>query len=161
MKIKTLFLSGALTAFLLVLIAGVIQVSANSLRAKAHNQPTAVLPTDSLQPTLPAPATATISPYLSPEEAVALASARLGDKDVYSLDTTSLAGMDVYKVTFSSGAAVYISPEGHILTVTTVTRVVLQPTSPSHESGPAGNPPPAPTSTGTSSHHGDDSGGDD
>ena len=137
MKKKTLFLSAALSTFILVLIAGVVKANSEGLFSSAGQAPTevaqvvqpTVLPTD---PPTPAPTNTlqpTVSPYLSPEEAVALASVRLGSKDVYSIDTTSLAGMDVYKVTFSSGDVVYVSPEGHILTITAPVVVVSNPSS--------------------------------
>jgi hypothetical protein len=170
MKKKSLFLSAGLTTFILVLVAGVIKVSADSLRYSADHpvasvavatqaQPTDTLqqPTDTSQPT--------ISHYISPEEAIAIASIRLGSKDVYSIDTTSLAGMDVYKVSFSSGNVVYVSPEGHILAVTSLTRVVQE-----NSSGPGSNSQPSSSMTGGNptsvppSHtddHGGDSGGDD
>jgi hypothetical protein len=170
MKKKSLFLSAGLTTFILVLIAGVIKVSADSLRSNANHTAavvavvaTAIPPTDTLsQPT--DTSQPTISPYISPEEAIAIASARLGAKDLYSIDTVSLAGMDVYKVSFSSGSVVYVSPEGHILAVTSLTRVVQQDSSGSGSTSPSSSTTTNPTSVppGTSGGHpGDDSGGDD
>ena len=168
MKKKTLFLSAALSTFILVVVAGVIKANSEGLFAAllsatptqipvaqvlpptdTPTDPPTAAPTNTLQPT--------VSPYLSPEEAVALASARLGSKDVYSIDTVSLAQMDVYKVTFSSGYVVYVSPEGHILTITAPVVVVSNTSS---GGGGSGQQQPSKPSGGGGDGGGDDGGGD-
>lgn len=132
MKTRSLFLSASLTAFILVVIAGVVRVGADAFRMRSSNSVPPVGQASQVAVALPATGaptettapTATTSPYISPEEAVALAAARLGSTELYSVETTKFGGMDVYKVTFSSGNIVMVSPEGHILYVTSLTKVV-------------------------------------
>jgi uncharacterized membrane protein YgcG len=164
MKLKSLFLSAALTTFILVVIAGVIKTGANGFLPEGNSAQVAVAQapqaTDPPQPTDPPQATdtlqPTVSPFISSQEAIALASARLGSSDLYSIETTKLGGLDVYKVTFSSGNMVYVSPQGHILLVTSLAQIQEQLTAAGGSSG--GSSPPR---TSSSSSHGDDSGGGD
>jgi uncharacterized membrane protein YgcG len=170
MKKKSLFLSASLTAFLLVLIAGVVKVGADTYNRLTSNsvppvsqavqatQADVVLPA-TVAPTETAAPTATTSPYISPEEAVALAAARLGSTDLYSVETTKFGGMDVYKVTFSSGYLVYVSPEGHIMYVSSLTQVVQQSSGQQGSSSNSNSSGGGQSSGGTGSHGGDDGGG--
>lgn len=134
-----------------------VPVEGNSAQVAVAQAPQA---TDPPQPTDPPQATntlqPTVSPFISSQEAIALASARLGSSDLYSIETTKLGGLDVYKVTFSSGNMVYVSPQGHILLVTSLAQIQEQLTAAGGSSG--GSSPPR---TSSSSSHGDDSGGGD
>lgn len=176
MKKSTLFLSAAITTFILVILAAVIfkarasvvAAPAPTLAPMATLAPTATLteaPTNTLQPAV----TATLQPtsaIITPQEAVYIASSALGNTQVYSVDTVTRYGMDVYQVNFSSGHIVFVSPQGHILTITMLQPVVVQATSDQSSTSvqqSSSNNSPAPSNT--SSHpSGDDhegSGGDD
>jgi len=161
MKKNTLFLSVAITTFILVILASLLlkvrlggfvsPVVAAALPAVSTQAPTDTLqPTDTMAPTTAA--------FISPQEAVFIASSFLGNTQVYSVDTESRYGLDVYKVTFSSGSIVFVSPEGHILTVTSIQPDVLQPT-PAQQY--ADNSPDSPKNPKDSGGDGEGSGGDD
>jgi hypothetical protein len=132
MKKSTLFLSAAITTFILVVLAGVIfRARANAVAAAAPTPaPTATLapaatPTETATETLAPTNTLALTPtqvIISPQEAVFIASSALGNTQVYSVDTVTRYGVDVYQVNFSSGHIVFVSPEGHILMIT-----MLQP----------------------------------
>ena len=171
MKKNTLFLSAAITTFILVILASLLL----KLKSGGFVSPAAALaltpvstqvPTDTLQPTnTQQPAdTATLQPSadgsITPQEAVFIASNALGNTSVYSVDTETRYGLDVYKVTFSSGHIVYVSPRGVILSINSPQAIVIQPTpvhssdaSPANTTQPANPVPPPPP--------GDDGGGDD
>lgn len=168
MKKGLLFLSAAITIFILVFLASaIIKVRASVLDSATST----LVPTDTatqmdiatqvdiptIQPTdtvIPSP---TISPYISPQEAVFIASALLGDTKVYSVDTVTRYGMDTYQVNFSSGNIVFVSPQGHILMVTSNHSYVAAPTTvpPSNS-----NTSSAPHSSTAKHNHNDDNGGD-
>jgi hypothetical protein len=133
MKKSLLFLSAAITIFILVILANVLLiVRANSLEPTVTQfVPTDTnVPTDTqtLQATDTATALPTVSAFISPQEAVFIASSALGNTKVYSVDTVTRYGMDVYQVNFSSGSIVFVSPQGHILTITSLQSKVVQPT---------------------------------
>ncbi len=159
MKKRSLFLSATLTTFILSAIAGIIRARANDGQEVIQSTVPPVVQvaqaTDTQPPTdVPPP---TVAPYISYQEAVAIAVARLGSSDLYSVETTTLGSMDVYKVTFSSGNAVYVSPVGHILVVTSPVVVVQSSNS---SGGSYSAPQSAPKSAPTGSEGSDDSGGD-
>jgi hypothetical protein len=123
MKKSTLFLSAAITTFILAVLASVIYTA----RASASQPPTPTVvpaavtteaPTQTLQPV----DTATLAPtatsaFISPQDAVSIASKALGNTQVYSVDTVNRYGKDAYKVTFSSGHVVFVNPKGIILAI--------------------------------------------
>jgi len=134
MKKNTLFLSAAITTFILAILAGVVFKA----RASGFGSPPAAVaptaastqaPTDTLQPTDRATMLPTTAAFISPQEAVFIASSALGNTQVYSVDTETRYGLDVYKVTFSSGHIVFVSPQGHILTITALQPNVVAPIS--------------------------------
>ena len=125
MKKNTLFLSAAITTFILVIVASLVlkvrTIGLVSQAAAASVAPAATsteMPTDTLQPT----DTATLAPtatsaFITPQEAVSIASKALGNTQIYSVDTETRFGKDVYKVTFSSGHIVFVNPQGIILAI--------------------------------------------
>ncbi len=154
MKKGLLFLSAAITIFILVFLANVLV----KVRAGALNVPASTLvPTEppvpvdtatqvdtpTLQPTDTPTLLPTISTFVNPQEAVFIASSMLGDTKVYSVDTVTRYGMDVYQVTFSSGYIVFVSPQGHILTVTSNHGYVAVPTSVPAENSNSSSIPPS------------------
>jgi hypothetical protein len=164
MKKSSLFLSVAITAFILVILASVIFKA----RASGFGQPTPTLApiatltesaTDTLQPTDTPADTATIQPsptiaaFISPQEAAFIAASALGNTQIFSIDTITRYGIDVYQVNFSSGAIVFVSPQGHILTITSLQSNVAPPQAAA--AAPASN-----NSSGSSSPS-RNSGGDD
>jgi uncharacterized membrane protein YgcG len=164
MKKNTLFLSAAITTFILVIVATLIlkvktlglasPVAAASAAPAATNT---LAPTDTLQPT----DTATLAPtatsaFISPQEAVTLASKALGNTQIYSVDTETRYGKDVYKVTFSSGHIVFVNPEGIILAIISPQSAYVAPTPDQQSSGGGGG-----GGGGGGRGSGDDGGGHD
>ena len=147
MKKSTLFLSAAITTFIVVIVSSLLL----KVRAGAVVVPTDTLvptdtatlaPTDTTQPT----DTATTLPptpsgVITPQEAAFIASAALGNTKIYSVDTVNRYGMDVYQVNFSSGAIVIVAPDGHIMLITQLQSSVVVPT-PDQQNPPANNNPP-------------------
>lgn len=111
MRKSTLFISAALTTFMLALLAGVLTRNGKTPDAAAAlTEATAVSVTDVAAPTA--------ASFITPEQAAGLASKVLGHTDVYSVETSNFNGQSAYLVTFSSGDLVYVSPQGAILSVT-------------------------------------------
>jgi hypothetical protein len=109
-KKTPLFISGVLTTFVLIVMAGVL-TAFRSVSAEA--QPTATgVPTE-----VPATATVAAPQVVSPEEAAQIAAKLMNQTDVYSVESAVLDGVDVYKVTLSSGDIVYVSPTGDVVQV--------------------------------------------
>jgi hypothetical protein len=148
MKKNTLFLSAAITTFILVILASLLlKVKLGGLVAPAAAAaPLATstqAPTDTLQPTN----TATLAPtatsaFISAQEAVTIASKALGNTQVYSVDTEIRFGLDVYKVTFSSGHIVFVNSQGIILAINSPQAAYVEPAS------TPDNPPAAPKNKG-------------
>jgi len=166
MRKSTLFLSAALTTFMLAVLFGVASAYQNVVKsAQTASQPTtaAVVQTVGVQPTAGTAA-------LTPEQAADLAAKVLGRTDLYSVETTGLNGVSTYLVTFSSGDLVYVSPQGQILSIVATTMTAVPPVvvssgaKPNHRNNnsvtvqqPQPQPQPQPTEGGG----GDDDGGDD
>lgn len=132
MRKSTLFISAALTAFMLAVLFGVVSayqdiVSSNELAAEQPASPEAsqMAALESTQIPLPTQALT-----ITPEEAAALASSVLGRTDLYSVEVTQLDSADVYLVTFSSGDLVYMSLDGRVLSISKLAvTIISQPSS--------------------------------
>jgi uncharacterized membrane protein YgcG len=168
MKKNTLFLSAAITTFILVILASVFLKARNggsvASAAAASAVPVATstqAPTDTLQPTNTATSVPTATGYISPQEAVFIASNALGNTQVYSVDTETRYGLDVYKVTFSSGHIVFVSPDGHILAIETPHAVYVAPTPDQQSADGGGGGGGGGGKGGGDDHGGDDHGGGD
>jgi hypothetical protein len=154
MKKNTLFLSAAITTFILVILAtlvlkvktvGFISPPAAAAAPAATNTQ---VPTDTLQPTDTATQAPTAtSGFISPQEAVSIASKALGNTQVYSVDTEVRYGKDVYKVTFSSGHVVFVNPEGIILAIISPQSAYVAPT-PDQQNNSSPNKPKSPGGNG-------------
>jgi uncharacterized membrane protein YgcG len=172
MKKSSLFISAAITTFILAVLAGVIfyaRTSALSAPIATMTPPNAntQAPTDTLAPT----DTATLAPtatsgFVSPQEAAFIAGTALGDTKIFSVDTVTRYGMDSYKVTFSSGNVVFVAPDGHIMVITNLAALNggSAPTSTQPPSSGGGSSSSSSSGSGSGSGGGDDhggSGGDD
>ena len=129
MRKSTLFISAALTTFMLVVLFGVVSAYQNIVKS---NQATAAQP----QPTsavemISAPVSApTQATTITPEAAATLASQVINRTDLFSAEVTQFNGADAYLVTFSSGDLVYVSMDGQILSISKLpVTVVNQPAS--------------------------------
>ncbi len=168
MKKSSLFISAAITTFILAVLAGVIfYARAGALGAPVATlvPPTAIF-TDTATQTLAPTDTATTAPTatssaITPQEAAFIAATALGNTKIYSVDTATRYGMDVYKVTFSSGSVVYVSPDGHILVITTLAAINGDPapTQPPSADGSSSSSSNSGSSRDSGEHEG--SGGDD
>lgn len=162
MRKSTLFISAALTTFMLAVMFGVasayqkiVQMGVPTENAQ-QAQPTDVMVA------APATATSAATATMTLEEAAILASSVIGRTDLYAAENTQLEGVDAYLVTFTSGDLVYVSLDGKILSISKipVKYVLGQAVSQGNGGGGGGgssNTAPAAPSAPSSS----DSGGDD
>ena len=170
MRKSTLFISAALTTFMLAVMFGV---------ASAYQKIVQMgVPTENAQQAQPtdvmvvAPATATnaATATMTLEEAATLASSVIGRTDLYAAENTQLDGVDVYMVTFSSGDLVYIGLDGKVVSISKIPvkyvlgQAISQGNSGGGGGGSSNSAPSAPSapSSDSSDDHGDDhDGGDD
>lgn len=130
MRKSTLFISAALTVFIIAILAGVVSAYQNNINGTAGDvpaQPTTVAEAIASDPTQ-VPVSAPAQVVITPQEAASIASSVLGHTDVYSVELTQLNAIDVYLVTFSSGDLVYVGLDGQIISVSKLpVTVVSQP----------------------------------
>jgi hypothetical protein len=152
MRKNTLFISAALTAFILAVLVGVVSSYQTIVKPGAATQVQTSAP---VVENISAPQVAAPAPsVVTPEQAAALASQVLGRSDLFSVETADFNGAQSYLVTFTSGDLVYVSPEGQILSIGKIAPTVTVNTVPS--SRKKQNDGGAPVQTG-----GDDDGGED
>jgi hypothetical protein len=116
MNKRALFLSIAISTFILVMVSGVFSVYkafASADRTTAQIQPISqtAFPATVVAPTIPA------IQQVTPEQAAAIAAAYIDREDVYSVESAVLDTVTVYKVIFSSGITIYVGLDGQILRV--------------------------------------------
>lgn len=132
MRKSTLFISAALTTFILAVLTGVAsayQTFSNpqqNVSAQKSQQDTVEV-SQQASPTL-AP-TAAPAQNVTPEEAAALASQVINRTDLYSIEMSTYNEQDAYLVTFSSGDLVYVGLDGQILSVGKVEVTVVTETT--------------------------------
>jgi hypothetical protein len=142
MRKSTLFVSAAVTAFMIAVLIGVVSAYQNIISAAA--QPTAFaevaqvvvpVPTQEATPTQePTP------PAITAEQAADLASKELGKTDLYSVEFTQFESIDAFLVTFSSGDLVYVGLDGQILSISKLpVTVVTLPKKGNGEGNGGGN----------------------
>jgi uncharacterized membrane protein YgcG len=165
MRKSTLFISAALTTFMLAVMFGVVSAYQNIVKS---TQPVAVQP----QPTAaevinasvvdaPAAVVPTQVTTITPETAAALASKVINRTDLFSAELAKLNGADAYLVTFSSGDLVYVSLDGQILSISKLpVKTIVQKGSKRGASDNQRSSPVA-SSGGSSSGGGEHEGGDD
>ncbi len=111
MSKKNLFISAALTAFVLVILVNVASAY-KQISSSANDVPPALPTATSTAQVLP---TETPVVILTHQEAALVAANFLGDTDLFSVETALWEEKDAYKVVFSSGYIVYVSLDGQIL----------------------------------------------
>jgi len=128
MRKSTLFISTALTIFMLVVVYGVVSAYQENVKRKdATAQATA-------EPVVQEAAASAVSipemfGVISPEQATALAVEFMGDTTVYGVEVVEYEGTPAFLVTFSSGKLVYVSPTGEIIAISEVQPVVVMDTA--------------------------------
>ncbi len=136
MRKSTLFISAALTTFMLAVLFGVVSAYQNIVKSNqpmaAQAQPTAVVEM------VNAPVAAQVT-SISAEAAAALASQVINRTDLFSAEITQFNGVDVYLITFSSGDLVYVSFDGQILSISKVVVTVVNQPAPNGGAGNGGN----------------------
>lgn len=132
MRKSTLFISAALTTFMLAVLFGVVSAYQNIVKSTQlmaeQTQPTAAVE----MVNVPMPTQATI---ITPETAAALASQVIGRTDLFSAEVTQFNGVDVYLVTFSSGDIVYVGFDGQILSISKIAVTVINQPAPNNGGG--------------------------
>ena len=155
MRKSTLFISAALTTFMLAVLFGV----ASAYQSVVKSNDLSVQPASGVEmASAPlAPVAPTQGLNVSPEAAADIAGKVLGRTDMYSVEITQFEGVDAYLVTFSSGDLVYLSLDGQVLSISKlpVTTTVIAQGGGGGGNGGGGN-------TGGGEHEGDEhEGGDD
>jgi len=143
MRKSTLFVSAAVTAFMIAVLIGVVSAYENITSVAA--QPTTftevaqvVVPvptqesTPTQEPTQPAPT-------ISAEQAADLASKVLSKTDLYSVEFTQFESIDAFLVTFSSGDLVYVGLDGQILSISKLPVSVVTITNKGKNEGDGNN----------------------
>jgi uncharacterized secreted protein with C-terminal beta-propeller domain len=149
MRKSTLFISAALTTFMLAVLFGVVSAYQNIVKS---TQPMAEQPQPTAEVAMVSAPMPTQVTSITPEEAATLASQVINRTDLFSAEVTQFEGVDAYLITFSSGDLVYVSMDGKILSISKIAVTVV--TQPSHRGG-NGN------QTNNSSDSGEHEGGDD
>ena len=123
MRKSTLFVSAALTTFMLVMLFGVVSAYQAMTKTNPANVGN-VAPVAQQQPvsdvveSAPALVPTSQAAPVTPEQAAQLAAQVISRTDLYSVETSKLNGVDAYLVTFSSGDLVYVGLTGQILSIT-------------------------------------------
>jgi len=157
MRKSTLFISAALTTFMLVVLFGVVSAYQNIVKSSAQPMAAQVQPTAAVEMVnVPAPMPTQVT-NITAEAAATLASQVINRTDLFSAETTQLNGVDVYLITFSSGDIVYVGLDGQILSISKVAVTVVNQPAPKknrNNNGNQNNNPPANNSGGE--HEGGD-----
>lgn len=163
MRKSTLFISAALTTFMLALMFGVASAYQKIVQTG--------IPTEAAQQAQPTDVMVGTSNTVTIDQAAALASNVIGRSDLYSAENTQLNGADAYLITFSSGDLVYVSTDGKIISISKLpVNYVLGPTTSSHGNSGGGNggnnnsfsaPAPANVAPSTSPSTNSSTGGED
>jgi hypothetical protein len=156
MRKSTLFISAVLTTFMLAIMVGVVSAYKSTLDS------TTVAATQATATEVAVETAVPTAPFLTPEQAAALAAKVIGRTDLFSVETALFENADAYLVTFSSGDIVYISPDGQILSIGQLaTTMASAPYYPPANNNKPKRPRPTPTPGGDGGGGGDDDGDDD
>ena len=113
MRKNTMFISAALTAFVLAMLAGVVSAYNGISGLKLQSQPPVTA-----QPVALSVAVTPTASVVNVQDAETIASQYVKRTDLYSIELTDLKGVQAYKVTFSSGDIVYVGLDGQVLKAT-------------------------------------------
>jgi hypothetical protein len=105
MKKSSLFISIALSTFVLAMLAGVLTAYRTYVSSSSLTGQNSPLVQTAVQP----------SSNITPQQAAQVAAQFLGRNDLYSVATVPLNGASTYKVTFSSESVVYVSMAGQVV----------------------------------------------
>jgi hypothetical protein len=170
MRKSTLFISAALTTFLLAVMFGVASAYQNIVKSTQESQPVAVQPQSTQEQMIVnapvVPPTPVQPANITPEAATALASKVINRTDLYSVEVSQFEGVEAYLVTFSSGDLVYVSMDGQILSISKlpVTTIVQKGSKRGASDNQRSSPPAASSSQASSGGEhegGEHEGGDD
>jgi hypothetical protein len=126
MRKSTLFISTALTIFMMATIFGVASAYQQIVRNQNAAQVSAVQAAPvAAQVPAAQPVSVPTSTLVTPDQAASIASIFLNDTGVYSVETVDYQGVVAYLVTFSSGNLVYVSTSGEILAISQIPPVVI------------------------------------
>ncbi len=153
MRKSVTFISAALTAFVLAMLAGVVYAYNNGL--KVSGLFSQQVSSQSASVSLPLMAPTAVSTAVPPKDAAAAAAQFLNRTDLYSIQLATYNGVQAYEVTFSSGEIAYVSMSGQVMGITAPTPAPAVIYAPAKRGG--GGAPAAPSSGGGGS---DDGGGD-
>ena len=133
MRKSTLFISVALTAFLIATSFGAVSAYQKMIQSR-DAAPSQVVSQPVVAEVLPtaAPTSAPAAMVISPDQATLIASNFLGRTDVYSVEVVDYQGVPAFLVTFSSGDLVYVSSDGTVLANKQLPPVVVS--APSNQS---------------------------
>jgi hypothetical protein len=143
MRKSTLFISAALTTFILAVLFGVASAYRNTVNsaeiAAVQSQPTttAQMVSQPMAAVVPTQVIPTQVVNITPESAAAIAGKVLGRTDMYSVEVAQFEGADAYLVTFSSGDLVYVSLAGQVLSISKLPVTIIN--QPSSGGGGGGN----------------------
>ena len=121
MRKEITFITIALTAFVLVMTAGVVYAYKSLSAVQPPASQLAVNPPSSQtssQDAVSYPSVASVpvqAAFVSPQDASSVAAKFLNQTDLYSVEMADYNGAQAYKVTFSSGALVYVDMHGAVL----------------------------------------------
>jgi len=169
MRKSTLFISAALTTFMLAVMFGVVSAYQNIVKSSqpvvAQVQPTAAEVVNVPIVDAPVVVAPTQATNITPETAAALASKVINRTDLFSAELAKFNDVDAYLVTFSSGDLVYVSLDGQILSISKLpVKTIVQKGS---KRGASDNQKSSPvasnggSNSGGSSSGGEHEGGDD
>lgn len=156
MRKSVTFISAALTAFVLAMLAGVVYAYNNGFSVSSlfsSQQQT------STQSSVSLPLMAPTASSVAPRDAAAEAAKFLNRTDLYSVQLANYNGTQTYEVTFASGDIAYVSMSGQVVGVAAApTQVPVYAAPPAKRRGGGSAPAaPAPPSGGGG---GGDGGGD-
>ena len=119
MRKSTLFISAALTTFMLAVMFGVASAYQKIVQSGASTEAAQQQTQSQAQPvnTMITGTSSTLSGAMTIEQAADLASNVIGRTDLYAAETAKLNGVDAYMGTFSSGDLVYVGLDGNILSI--------------------------------------------
>ena len=152
MRKNTMFISAAITAFVLAMLAGVVSayngISSSKLLSSSTAQPVAL-----------SIAITPAASVVNVQDAETIASQYINRTDLYSIEMTNLSGAQAYKVTFSSGDIVYVGLDGQVLKAAPPPAPITIYANGGGGGGNTAPPPPAENHGGDD--HNDGGGGDD